>query len=151
MDELFSRVSLHKGRAKKKYIVTKYIYASASFIVTATTLPNLRILQIEIRPDLVPDLPSCFVGFTDAGQELLFDTNKSCHMKYQLLQSYNLDIYLHEIAGAQGLRNKFKEVVERDITLLNKYGDNLKNAFCVPENWWNDRNRAGMVQLADGS
>ncbi|XP_047309514.1 phospholipase A1-IIgamma-like [Impatiens glandulifera] len=29
VDELFSRVGLHKGRAKKKYTVTKYIYASA--------------------------------------------------------------------------------------------------------------------------
>ncbi|XP_047309511.1 phospholipase A1-II 1-like [Impatiens glandulifera] len=137
-------------------LVTAFAFASprvgnSTFAATATALPNLRILRIENRPDLVPDLPPCFVGFTDVGQELLFDTSKSCHMKYNLLQTHNLEVYLHGIEGTQGLRNKFKEVVERDITLLNKYGDNLKDLFGVPENWWEDRNRVCMVQLADGS
>ncbi|CAN0853328.1 Phospholipase A1-II 1 [Linum grandiflorum] len=133
-------------------LVTGFVYASPlvgdlGFHNMFNTLTDLRLLRIRNFPDPVPTVPPKLFGFFEVGKELLIYIF-SPYLK-PLLNPHNLELYMHGVAGYNGLSG-FKLVIERDIALINKGEDHLKDEYKVPPRWWNEKNKA-MYQLDDGS
>lgn len=115
-------------------------------------LEDLRVLRIRNLPDVIPIYPP--LGYSEVGEELQIDNRKSPYMKSpgNLSTFHNLEGYLHGVAGTQGTTKAdlFRLDVKRDIGLVNKSVDGLKDEYMVPGNWRVLKNK-GMVQQDDGS
>ncbi|XVF25682.1 hypothetical protein REPUB_Repub13aG0234700 [Reevesia pubescens] len=147
----------------KAYLVTAFVFASprvgdTGFKRVFTGLQNLHVLRINNDLDIIPSLPLPLplLQYTHVGEELLIDTQKSPYMKSyidfskNLMIAHQLEVYLHGVAGTQGAKGKFKLEVNRDISLVNKHSDALKDEYNVPIEWWIEKNK-GMAQQDDGS
>lgn len=147
----------------KACLVTAIVFASprigdSGFKKVFSGLKNLRVLRIENVLDIVPSLPLPLplLNYTHVGEELVIDARKSPHLKSyvdlnkNLMIAHQLEIYLHGVAGTHGDKGEFKLEVNRDISLVNKYLDALKDEHKVPTKWWMEKNK-GMVQQDDGS
>lgn len=143
-------------------MVTTIVFASprvgdSAFKTAFEDQKLLRLLRITNKNDIVPNVPPVFSGYVDVGRELKVDTTKSTYVKTVIpplsLPSvlHNLENYLHGIAGtSQGDDDDdFELAIDRDIALLNKGLDLLKDEYGVPPNWWTVKNK-GMVQLDNG-
>ncbi|CAL1388361.1 unnamed protein product [Linum trigynum] len=111
-------------------------------------LADLRLLRVRNFFDPVPSLPPKIFGFVEVGKEI-FIVIVSPYCKSPLDNPHNLELYMHGVAGWNGIM-PFKLMVERDIALLNKGADLLHKKYNVPPKWWNVKNKA-MYQLDDGS
>ncbi|KAL1312121.1 phospholipase A1-Igamma2, chloroplastic isoform X1 [Arachis ipaensis] len=63
--------------------------------------------------------------------------------------AHNLEAYLHLIDGYQGSNLGFKSATGRDVALVNKSCDFVKDKHSVPPVWWQDMNK-GLVRSSDG-
>ncbi|XP_059294895.1 LOW QUALITY PROTEIN: phospholipase A1-IIgamma-like [Lycium ferocissimum] len=136
-------------------LVTAFLFASprvgdSNFRNAFSKLENLRILRVSNAFDIIPNYP--MVDYSEIGVELAIDTTKSNYLKVpgDVRSWHSLEAHMHGVLGLQGAKCGFKLEVQRDISLVNKHLDALKDEYCVPSSWWIEKNN-GMVQQDDGS
>ncbi|XP_076906493.1 phospholipase A1-II 1-like [Bidens hawaiensis] len=136
--------------------VTVFGFASpkvgdSGFKKVFNSLKELYFLRINNVPDVVPKYP--LLGYSDVGSELEIETLKSPYLKGPGNPGiwHNMEGYMHGIAGVQtNILGGFKLEINRDLSLINKFGDILDDKYGIPGFWWGERNN-GMVQKLDGT
>lgn len=130
-----------KDKSEKYCPVTAFCFASPRvgdirFRWFLEPLVDLHILRVVNVLDVVRHYPSA--GYTDVGEELAINTQDSVYLKFpgDLEKWHALEPYLHGVAGTQGRKGGFRLEVKRDIALVNKSLDALKEEFLVPARWW---------------
>lgn len=113
--------------------------------------PNLKVLHIRNKIDLIPHYPGRLLGYAETGTELEIDTRKSPFLKDSKNPSdwHNLQAMLHVVGGWNGSEGEFEMKVRRSLALVNKSCDFLKEECRVPASWWVEKNK-GMVLRHDG-
>lgn len=148
------------GEQNKAFPVTAIVFASprvgdANFKKLCEGLEDLHVLRVTNEKDIVPnlpfDIPPSF-SFKHVGEELRIDTRKSPYVKSMddLGDFHNLELYIHGVAGTQGSEGGFTLEVDRDIALVNKDLDGLKDEYKIPAGWWGIEDNKGMVLGDDG-
>ena len=145
-----------RGMPNKSCMVTAFAFGSprvgdSNFRNAFESMNDLHLLRVRNIPDLVPQVPP--IPYADVGEELLIDSRKSPYLKRigNLEIWHNLEAaYLHAVAGTQGSKGGFHLEVKRDISLVNKILDAVKDEYLIPTGWWCLKNK-GMVQQDDGS
>ncbi|KAF4404169.1 hypothetical protein G4B88_014625 [Cannabis sativa] len=155
-DVVYNDYNKPTGNLEKAFPVTAIVLASPylgthGFKATFSNLHNLHVLRVTNKHDPVPySPPPIFIDYVEVGQELVIDTLLSPYLKEAKRIVHELEVYLHGVAGTQGSAGGFKLEVDRDIKLVNKRLDGLKDELLVTSNWWVEKNK-GMIQLDDGS
>ncbi|KAI4385060.1 hypothetical protein MLD38_003126 [Melastoma candidum] len=113
--------------------------------------PNLKILRVTNKIDIVPHYPSRLLGYVNIGTELRIDTRKSPHLKPSKNPSdwHNLQGMMHVVAGWTGEKGEFKLKVNRSVALVNKHSNFLRDECHIPGSWWILENK-GMARREDG-
>ncbi|KVI04375.1 Lipase, class 3 [Cynara cardunculus var. scolymus] len=132
-----------KSRPKKTIPVTVFAYGNPFLgnICLRELLhkkEKLNILRVVNVIDYIPLLPP-FVGYIHIGQELWVDTRKSKYLKptESYAKRHNMEAaYLHALAGSHGIEAEFRLEVDRDLALVNKRSNLLKEEYMIPQHWW---------------
>ncbi|XP_027351047.1 phospholipase A1-Igamma1, chloroplastic-like [Abrus precatorius] len=129
---------------------------------------GIKVLRVHNTHDLVPQSPGLFFNesspacvvkmvqwlpwcYLHVGVELMLDHKKSPFLNPDgdSACAHNLEAQLHLIDGYQGRNLRFELVTGRDIALVNKDSDFLKDEHLVPPRWRQDMNK-GMIKTEDG-
>ncbi|KAF7044560.1 hypothetical protein CFC21_053772 [Triticum aestivum] len=112
---------------------------------------DLHAIHVKNAPDIIPTLPGPLLGYVDVATATVpINTNRSPYLYPNNRDTYhNLECYLHGVAGDKGDGMDFKLVVDRDVALVNKKVNVLKDQYPVPANWYVAKNK-WMVKGTDG-
>lgn len=112
--------------------------------------PELRVLHVKNKIDLIPLYPTGLLGYVDTGTDLVVDGRKSPYLKDSKNPSdwHNLQGILHAVAGWNGDDKEFELKVKRSLALVNKSSEYLKDECLIPGSWWVEKNR-GMVAVGE--
>ncbi|XP_042498921.1 phospholipase A1-Igamma3, chloroplastic-like [Macadamia integrifolia] len=130
---------------------------------------GVKVLRVINVHDKVPTVPGIFTNekfqhqkyiedvidfpwsYAHVGEELVLDHKNSPFLKPSgdLGCAHNLEAYLHLVDGFHGKGQRFYLATKRDIALVNKSCDFLRDDYNVPPHWRQDENK-GMVRSADG-
>ncbi|XP_015901145.3 phospholipase A1-IIgamma [Ziziphus jujuba] len=137
-DIVYNGYNKPKDHPNKACPVTAIVFASPrlgdyGFSKVFYSLDKLHALRVRNKYDVVPDSPNNF-NYVHVGKELIIDTQKSPYLKINHNELYHvLEVYLHGVAGTQGKDGLggFKWEAERDLALINKRSDGLKDEYRV--------------------
>lgn len=130
---------------------------------------GVKVLRVVNVHDKVPTVPGILANeklqfqkyleeatsfpwsYAHVGVELALDHKHSPFLKdtKDLGCAHNLEALLHLVDGYHGKDKRFVLAMKRDIALVNKCCDFLKNEYGVPPHWRQDENK-GMVRNSDG-
>ncbi|XP_027158323.1 phospholipase A1-Igamma1, chloroplastic-like [Coffea eugenioides] len=129
---------------------------------------GLKVLRVVNVHDVVPKSPGLFFNenvppvvmklaeglpwsYSHVGVELALDHNNSPFLKPTTdpVCAHNLEAHLHLLDGYHGKGQRFVLASGRDIALVNKACDFLKDHHCIPPNWRQVENK-GMVRNREG-
>ncbi|KAF8667157.1 hypothetical protein HU200_053346 [Digitaria exilis] len=134
--------------------VTAVVFASPHvgdrfFRAAFGSFEGLRALHVKNLGDVVHAYPP--LGYVDVAVALHINTSRSPYLAWPgtVLTMHNLECYLHGVAGEQGSAGGFRLEVERDVALVNKGADALKEEYPVPASWWVAQHK-GMVKNDQG-
>nr|CAB3463672.1 unnamed protein product [Digitaria exilis] len=134
--------------------VTAVVFASPHvgdrfFRAAFGSFEGLRAPHVKNLGDVVHAYPP--LGYVDAAVALHINTSRSPYLAWPgtVLTMHNLECYLHGVAGEQGSAGGFRLEVERDMALVNKGADALKDEYPVPASWWVAQHK-GMVKNDQG-
>lgn len=146
---------MNTGLQKNQVPITVFAFGcprigDQDFRKIVESLKSLNILRIVNVPDVAPHYP--LLLYDEVGEVLQINTLNSTYLKRSLnFRNYhNLEIYLHGMAGMQDKAGLFKLEIGRDVSLVNKGLDALKDEYLVPTIWRCLANK-GMVQMDDGT
>jgi hypothetical protein len=94
---------------------------------------DLRALHVKNTGDVVPVVPP--LTYVDVAVVLPIDTGRSPYLRPPV------ECYLHGVAGEQGNARGFRLEVDRDVALVNKGADALRDEYPVPVSWWVPENK----------
>jgi hypothetical protein len=141
VDIVASRVNVPCSRPEQPpFPVTAILFASPllgddNFKSAFASFPALDALNVRNAGDVV--LPA--EEYMDVATAILhIDTGRSPYLRPggDVQTRHNLECYLHALAGDQGDGKDVEMVVDRDVALVNKSADALKDEYPVPANWW---------------
>ncbi|CAH1429916.1 unnamed protein product [Lactuca virosa] len=130
---------------------------------------GIKVLRLVNVHDKVPKVPGIFANeknkhqkyieekiafpwsYAHVGTEIELDHFDSPYLKRtkDISCAHNLEALLHLVDGYRGRGRGFSSVTKRDIALVNKSCDFLKEEYGVPAYWRQDENK-GMVRGGDG-
>lgn len=153
-DIAVNKINLREG--KETVLVTAFVFGCPSvgdeaFVKKCEELEGLRVLRIKNTIDLITRYPGWLMGYRDVGDEFLFNSQDSTYLKKSKTPGdwHNLEVHLHMVAGTQGIGNPFELSVNRDVALINKSSEALRDDFLIPASWWQMQFK-GLVQRKDG-
>ncbi|KAD4178958.1 hypothetical protein R6Q59_022501 [Mikania micrantha] len=113
--------------------------------------PNVKILHIRNKIDLITRYPSRLLGYVDSGINFEIDTRKSGSLKKSnnTADWHNLQGMLHVVAGWNGDNGEFELKVPRSLALVNKSSEFLKDEYLIPGSWWVEKNK-GLIKNENG-
>lgn len=122
-----------------------------AFVERVDQYPNLNILHVRNKIDLIPRYPSSLLSYKNTGIELEIDNRKSPSLKDSRNPSdwHNLQAILHVVAGWNGADGEFELKVKRSLALVNKSSAILKDEYLIPGSWWVEKNK-GVVLDENG-
>ncbi|ESR33335.1 hypothetical protein CICLE_v10006964mg [Citrus x clementina] len=129
---------------------------------------GVKVLRVVNIHDKIPEAPGLFLNehippmlrklgeaslwfYSHVGAELTLDHKSSPFLKEtnDLACYHNLEAHLHLLDGYQGKGQRFVLTSGRDIALVNKQADFLKDHLLVPPNWQQHENK-GLVRNNEG-
>ncbi|GJM89813.1 hypothetical protein PR202_ga06034 [Eleusine coracana subsp. coracana] len=126
--------------------VTAFVFASprvgdGNFKAALRSFPDLRVLHTKNAGDVVPVYPP--IGYVDVAVALPITTMRSPFLRQPgtVKTLHSLECYLHGVAGEQGSAGGFNLEVDRDVALVNKEEDALKDKYPVPTEWRTAKNK----------
>lgn len=131
-------------------------------------LLGVKVLRVVNVHDMVPKAPGMIFNeaspamlmkfvkgspwsYSHVGVQLALDHNNSPFLKQNadLVCAHNLEAHLHLLDGYHGRGHRFVLATGRDIALVNKACDFLKDHYFIPPHWRQDENK-GMTRTKDG-
>ncbi|KAK7336815.1 hypothetical protein VNO77_17363 [Canavalia gladiata] len=129
---------------------------------------GIKVLRVHNKHDMVPQSPGLFFNETlppwllklaeglpwcylHVGVELELDHKKSPYLNPNGdgACAHNLEAHLHLLDGYHGRNHGFEPATGRDLALVNKDCDFLKDEHSVPPRWRQDMNK-GMIKSENG-